>query len=184
MFRSPLSYCGSTLLISFSLILLCGSIRVLHAEANRTPPGIGVDERVGDTVPLDTPLINESGERVLLGDFFKDGKPVILIPGYYTCPRLCTLVFNGVFNGADSVIPDGLVPGRDYHIVSLSFDSDDTPETAHKKGAVYRSRLQTKLASTNGTLDESGWTFLTGTPDSIADVMDAIGYRYRSDGEE
>lgn len=70
----------------------------------------------------------------------------------------------------------GLVPGRDYTIVSLSFKPDEGPADAARKAAEMRGLFQPALAP-------EAWRFLTGDPASIAAVMDAIGYQYRPDGD-
>ena len=59
---------------------------------------VGFDQRLNEQVPLELPFIDETGKRVLLGDYF-DGKPVILVLAYYQCPMLCTQVLNGLIQG-------------------------------------------------------------------------------------
>lgn len=152
----------------------------VQAEPTRAPEDLTLNEHLGDQIPLDVRLRNESGAEVQLADLFETGsqKPVILIPSYYTCPRLCTYVFNAVQKSAAEVQSSrGLTPGRDYSILSVSFRPEDTADLARKKGASYRKLFQPPLKP-------EAWQFLTGDADQVARLMDAVGYRYRPDGEE
>ncbi len=159
-----------------ALCILCSPIL---AEIDRTPPGIGVDEKLGSQVPLDLPFTDEAGRTVKLNSFFKDDRrPVLLVPGYYSCPRLCSLVFNGVRDGVAATRNKNLVPGKDYTILSVSFNPTEGPDLAGAKGRNYRTSFQ------DGEIVPEGWVFLTGSPASINRLMEVIGYRYRQDGEE
>ena len=51
---------------------------------------VGIEQRLGEQVPADLPFRDDSGREVRLGDCFGE-KPVVLILGYYRCPRLCSL---------------------------------------------------------------------------------------------
>lgn len=151
----------------------------LRAETARTPSGVGVDEKLGDYLPLDRVFTDEQGREIPLRSFFQDDRrPVLLVPGYYNCPRLCSLVFNGVRDGVAAVLDQNLKPGRDFTVVSLSFDPEETPALARAKAKNYRASIPDQ------TIPEAGWVFLTGRPAAIDAVLDAIGYRYRKDGEE
>ncbi|HYI05238.1 MAG TPA: hypothetical protein VD858_10135, partial [Reyranella sp.] len=55
---------------------------------------IGIDQKIGQQLPLDTMFKNEVGRDVRLGEFF-NGRPVVLALAYYDCPMLCTQVLNG-----------------------------------------------------------------------------------------
>ena len=46
-----------------------------------------------------SPSATSPGARVTLRDYFGD-KPVMLVPAYYECPMLCTLVLNGLVERA------------------------------------------------------------------------------------
>lgn len=164
----------------FALLLLALA-ETMRAEETREPEGVGVDRHEGQAVPLDLPFRDENGEQRLLRDFFADRRrPVVLVPAYFTCPRLCSYVFQGVAEAMNKASEDGLAPGRDYQVVSISFDPRDTPDRAAQKAVQSRARV----TNPNGApIDPSSWVFLTGPESSIKPVMDAIGYRYRTDGE-
>ena len=67
-------------------------------DAATRPPAlreVGIDQRLGEQVPLDLAFRDETGQPVTLRDFVHD-KPVVLTLVYYECPMLCTLVLNGL----------------------------------------------------------------------------------------
>ena len=63
---------------------------------------VTVDEHLGNKIPTDLAFTDDHENVVALGDYLNQDKPVILILGYYTCPMLCNLVFNGVADGVES----------------------------------------------------------------------------------
>jgi protein SCO1/2 len=128
---------------------------------------VGIDQRIGDRLPLGTRFRDASGRDVALGDFFAE-RPVLVVPAYYECPMLCTLVLNGVLRALRALAFD---PGRDFDVVVFSFDPDETSELAAAKRA-------TSLAEYRRPGTEAGWHFLTGDAAAIGRLTDAIGYRY------
>src|SRR5438105_262039 len=113
---------------------------------------------------------DEHGRMVELGSFLK-GRPVILALAYYECPNLCTLVLNGILQTAQDLRFNA---GKDYEIVVVSFDAREQPALAAAKKETYVERY-----GRPGTAD--GWHFLTGDKKSIAQLADAVGYRFAYD---
>jgi protein SCO1 len=132
--------------------------------------GIGIDQKLNASIPLDTVFRDEKGNLVALGDFFHK-RPVLLVPVYYECPMLCSQVLSGMVAG---LRPLSIVPGKDFDVVSISFNPADTPADAGKDRDLYSHRYSTRLGT-------AGWHFLTGSEESIHAVMDALGYHYRYD---
>jgi protein SCO1 len=93
------------------------------------PPAAGIDQRPGATLPLRMALLDDSGQRVYLGDYFSAGRPVLLVLGYYRCPQLCGLLMHGLL---ESLHESGL-SRRDWRIVGVSIDPQDTPATARAR---------------------------------------------------
>jgi protein SCO1/2 len=131
---------------------------------------VGFDQRIGDVVPLDLPFRDEDGKTVPLRTFFQ-GKPVVLVPAYYECPMLCTLVLNGVVSALRALPFDA---GKEFQVVVFSFNPRETPALAKEKKATYLSEYRRPDAA-------AGWHFLTGDQDSIAKLTQAIGFRYAWD---
>lgn len=134
---------------------------------------IGIDQHLGDQLPLDLELRDEKGEAVKLGKFFYQEKPVVLMLVYYRCPMLCTQVLNGFLKSSQAV---KYTIGRDYDVVTVSFDPRETAELAADKKAAYVRAYRREGAA-------KGWHFLTGNDESIKRLTEAIGFRYRYDAK-
>ena len=143
--------------------------------AEQRPAGlrdVGFDQRLGASVPLDLRFQDETGTTVRLGDYFGE-RPVVLMPAYYTCPMLCTLVFKGLVS---ALRPLAFDVGKEFTVVTFSFDPNDgTPQAAAKKAALLEEYRRPTAAA--------GWHFLTGDAASIAALTQAIGFRYSYDEE-
>ena len=90
---------------------------------------VGIDQRLGEQVPLDLEFRDENGSAVRLGQYF-GRKPVVLTLVYYSCPMLCNQVLNGLTSGLDVVSFD---IGKEFDVVTVSFDPRETPELAKDK---------------------------------------------------
>ena len=133
---------------------------------------IGFDQNIGQRVPLDTAFRDESGATVHLGDYFGK-RPVVLVFAYYDCPMLCTMVINGLSSALGVM---NLEPGKDFEIVTVSFNPHDTPASATAKKASYLERYKRAGAT-------AGWHFLTGDQPEIDRLTKATGFRYVWDVE-
>lgn len=131
--------------------------------------GIEILDRSGEMVPGDLAFVDETGKPVLLADYFELDRPLVVQLVYYECPMLCTLVLNGYVQSAKGL---DWVPGRDYEVLSVSFDPADTPELAAAKKSNYSTAL-------GGPDVASGWHFLTGEEEQIRALADALGFQYR-----
>ena len=138
------------------------------------PPGlskVGIDQRLNEQVPLDLHFQDEQGRTVRLGDYFHNGRPVIISLVYYNCPMLCGEVLNGM-STAFKVLK--FTPGKEYEVVTLSIDPREKPELAAAKKRSYIEHLDRPGA-------EAGWHFLTGEQPQIDALADAIGWHYQYD---
>ena len=133
---------------------------------------IGFDQNLDQYVPLDVPFRDESGRTVRLADYF-GSRPVVLVFAYYDCPMLCTQVINGLSTALNLL---SLAPGKDFEIVTVSFNPRDTPATASAKKAVYLERYTRDGAA-------RAWHFLSGDEPSIDRLTKAAGFRYVWDAE-
>jgi protein SCO1/2 len=130
---------------------------------------VGIDQRVGESLPLDLRFHDEAGKSVRLGDYF-GSKPVILVPVYYRCPMLCTLVVEGVARALKALT---FGAGADYQLVVFSFDPRETPADAREDKA-HAVDLYDRPGS-------EAWHFLTGDAQAIGALTRAIGFRYDYD---
>jgi len=124
-------------------------------------------------LPVDAVFKDEAGNEVKLGSYFGK-RPIVLSLVYYDCPMLCTQILNGMIGSFKTL---SLKPGQDFDVVSISFDSRETPTLAAAKKNLYVNNLpETKRADAT-----AGWHFLTGDEENIHRVTDAVGFRYRFD---
>ncbi|MGI8991696.1 MAG: SCO family protein [Bryobacteraceae bacterium] len=128
---------------------------------------VGIDQKLNAQLPLDTVFRDETGLQVKLGGYFGK-RPVVLALVYYTCPMLCTQILNGTERALKLLSFD---PGKEFEVVSVSFDARETPAIAAAKKAVYM-----KAYDRPGTAN--GWHFLTGDVNSIKALTSAVGFRY------
>jgi protein SCO1/2 len=128
---------------------------------------VAFDQNLGVQVPLDLPFRDETGRAVQLSQYF-NGRPVILALVYYECPMLCTQALNGLVRALKVL---ALEPGRDYNVVTVSFNPKETPAQAAEKRDHYLQLLKKAGAS-------DGWHFLTGDETSIRLLTGTVGFHY------
>jgi protein SCO1/2 len=131
---------------------------------------VGLDQRLGDSIPLDLTFRDEHGRPVALRQFFGQ-KPVILTLVYYQCPMLCTEVLNGLLRSSKEL---PLEIGRDFSIVTVSIDPNERSVLAEVKHELY-SGLYGRPGG------PQGWHFLTGEEAQIKALAQAVGFRYAYD---
>lgn len=153
------------------LILSSDSRTQVLQEDPEELEGIDVKEHTGDTIPLNLAFTDDEGEEVTLGKYFTEGRPVVLILGYYTCPMLCNLVMNGV---ADAVKQMDWLPGDEFQIVMVSIDPTETEVVAGAKKKNYLKQIGKPGI-------EDGWVLLTGKEEHSKELADAIGFEYYYD---
>ncbi len=167
---------SSLLLLKMALFFgafLSGLEGTICAAPNQQylPPGLkdpGVDEHLDQELPLDLNFLNDRGEVIRLGDLFVDDKPVIVSMNYSNCPMLCVLQLNGLVNSLREI---DLVAGRDFRIVSVSFEPEEKVEPLRKTKEKY-------LLSYGKEAEADGWSFLSGTPAAVETLADKLGIRY------
>jgi protein SCO1/2 len=133
---------------------------------------VGIDQKLNNQVPLDLVFTDENGQQVRLGQYF-GRKPVILSLVYYDCPMLCTQVLTGLTGSLKALKFDA---GREFEVVTVSFDPREKPELAREKKANYMARYGRPDAA-------AGWHFLTGDEPSITALTEAVGFRFAWDEE-
>jgi protein SCO1/2 len=144
-------------------------------SAQSRPPAlrdVGLDQRIGERIPLDLPFRDESGRTVVLSQYFHS-KAVILTLNYYECPMLCTLELKGLTAALRTM---SLQPDRDFRIVTVSINPKESPALAAGKKAQHVRDYGRPGA-------EAGWHFLTGEPAAIRNLAKAVGFRYSLDEE-
>jgi protein SCO1 len=156
------------LLLVFGSLIVCGQEFV--KESNLTSEvDIGIVERLGDTIPLDLAFNNENGESVTLRQLIN--KPTIMCFVYFDCPNLCSPLMNGV---AEVVSKTDMELGTDYQVITISFNTSDTPEDAREK----KVNFVTKISKEH----QKDWMYLTGTQENISGITNSVGYKFKPQG--
>ena len=132
--------------------------------------GVGFEQRLNEQVPVDIEFRDEAGQTIKLGKYFGE-RPVILVLVQYRCPMLCTEVLNGLVR---ALLDVSLTIGKDFDVVTVSFDAREQPELAAAKKKTYVERYDRPEA-------EKGWHFLTGRQEAIDRLTSAVGFHYRYD---
>jgi protein SCO1 len=165
--------------LGVTLILCCTSIcgfgqamtkGIMSPPANVRPPGlknVGIEQRLDEQVPPQLIFRDETGKTVRLGDHF-GRRPIILNLVYYQCPMLCGEVLSGL-ESALRILKFDI--GKEFDVLTISFDPSETPEMATAKKAEFLKRYKRP-----GT--EQGWHFLTGPQESITALTKAAGFQY------
>ena len=131
---------------------------------------VGIDQKIGQQLPLDLVFKDETGRDVRLGEYF-GARPVVLALAYYECPMLCTQVLNGMTGSLKTLSFDA---GKDFDVVVVSIDPKDNFRLAANKKTTY-------VAHYGRPATANGWHFLTGTEASIEPLAKALGFRYAYD---
>jgi protein SCO1/2 len=168
--RGPLS------ILLLCLVLLHPTLLGAHtgeeSTQNEQTEASGLDEHLGARIPLGLTFRDEKGKTVRLGELITG--PTLIVPVYYHCTNVCNLQQSYVAGALTSL---AMRPGKEYRVISVSFDEHETPELAAKNKQMY-------LASMNPTFPADGWHFLTGDRNAIRSLTDAVGFRFERRGND
>ncbi len=153
------------LVITFSLVF----VWQINAEEQAKEIEVGIVEHLGDTIPLGLPFYNENNDTVTLGQLID--KPTILSFVYFDCPGLCSPLLSGVSDAIDKV---DMRLGDDYQVITISFNTKDTPEKAAQK----KNNFVQNISKEN----RGHWIYLTGEQDNIQAITNAVGFKYKPQG--
>ena len=132
---------------------------------------VRIEQRLNEQLPLELQFRDETGRTVQLGEYFNNRKPVILSLVFYKCPMLCNQILSGLMAGLRSQTFDA---GKEFDVLTVSFDPRETPELAAEKKQDYIARYNRPGA-------EKGWHFLTGDAENIRRLTEAVGFHYNYD---
>jgi protein SCO1 len=152
--------------------ILCGIMLVGQTDA-LTPAElqqVGFDQHVGQSISLNLVFRDSQDKPVRLGDCLGN-KPTLLVLGYFRCPMLCTVISDGLVESLQDLRLD---IGKDFNVINISIDRNETPGLAAAKKAEYLKRYRRIGA-------EAGWHFLVGNDAVAAQVANEAGFRFRYD---
>jgi len=149
----------------------------LSAEAIEDPGAnlerIGLNPKLGEQVDLSLEFTDSTGAKVSLRQLVDEGRPAIVVPVYYHCPRLCGLLLSGFI---DLLRDMRLSVGKDFQILTVSFAPTETFQEAAEAKQRYASML--------GLSEEQrlSWHFLVGSQENVTSLMRQVGFNYIPDG--
>jgi protein SCO1/2 len=158
---------GFVILTLVALCLVPPASSLGHASAGSQP--IGIEQRLGQTIPPYIVLSDEQGGEITLGALVK--RPTIMALVYYSCDRFCPQLLAGL---AAALPQLPLQAVKDYQVVTVSFDATDTP-------ALARDLKRNYFMAINRPFPPDGWRFLTGDQANIEKLCTATGFSFRKE---
>jgi protein SCO1/2 len=152
--------------VILSFVALTGRVYG-HQENDAAPPG--VIEKTGQVLPGDIVFSDAAGKKVSLNSLIN--KPTILSFVYYNCVDICQQMLGGLAISLSSI---RLTPGKDYKLVTVSFDEEDTPMIANRQKVNY-------VKASGMALRQEDWQFLTGDRENIRRITEATGFNFRKE---
>ena len=142
-----------------------------HVEHTKETPGAGLEEKLGQTIPLDIVFNDENGNRISLRQVIN--KPTILAPVYLGCPDVCSFLLYNLARALNQLPSE---PGKEYQVLAVSFDDTEKPPLAREKKKLYLKMIEKPFP-------EEAWRFLTGEEENIRKLTNAIGFLFKREGK-
>lgn len=133
-------------------------------------PEIGVVEKLDTYISEDIMVIDENNQEVQLLSLID--KPTILNLVYYRCPGICSPIMESLANVVDKT---DMIPGKDFQILTVSFDPTESTELAKQKRNNYFYLI-------NREFDPEGWRFFTADSLSAINLTEQVGFKYKKVG--
>jgi protein SCO1/2 len=133
---------------------------------------IGFAEKQGQYADLNVKLVNESGDTVLLKSVIN--KPTILNLVYFQCAGTCSPLMWGISKFIDGM---DLQLGKDYEVITISFDPTEKISLGINKKASYLSTMKKKE-------DAKNWLFFVSDSIDIAKLTQSVGFNYQKVNEQ
>jgi protein SCO1/2 len=115
------------------LTLLLSAAPSSGHETTATKADIGLEEKLGQYIPAGAAFVDEHGNHVDLKNSIN--KPTIIAPVYLSCMHECPMLLTGLAEVLGKL--ELVKPGRDFQVITLSFDEHDKPALALDKKRNY-----------------------------------------------
>ncbi len=158
------------LVLSAALFMAAGTAFGHGTTASRAD--VALDEKLGRYISADASFVDEKGTHVTLKNIID--RPTIIAPVYFGCMHECPLLLSGLAQVLGKI--DLAKPGKDYQVIALSFDENDTPQIARDKKVNY-------IKAVGRPFPEDAWKFLTGDKADIRRFTDSIGFKFQRDSQ-
>ncbi len=159
------------LIVSFLAAFLAVSTSFAHGTGAGAAD-IGLEEKLGQYIPADASFSDENGKKTNLKKLID--KPTIIAPVYLGCMHECPMLLMGLAQVLGRI--DLVKPGRDFQVITLSFDEKDTPAIAREKKVNY-------LKAVGRPFPADDWKYLTGDAENIRKFTDSIGFKFQRDSD-
>jgi protein SCO1/2 len=156
----------------FVAAMLLISSGVLRAENKPEDNPIGIVEKLGNVLPDDAMFKDENGNDVNLKSLIN--KPSVISLVYFRCPGICSPLLNGL---ATVIGRTDMVPGKDFDVITISFDHREDYKLAAEKKQNYLSTVKREIPA-------DSWRFLAGDSANIAKVTNALGFNFQRQGND
>ena len=133
---------------------------------------VGVEERLGQMVPLDLSVTTADGQTVHLSEFID--RPTILALVFYRCPDICSPLLMGL---ARAIERTESPPGEEYRVLVFSFNPDETPTDARHSQTHIQGMFHPPWP-------EQDWIFTVADPTTIRTLTEAVGFHYKRIGDD
>lgn len=168
--------CNIFILLMFLLAFTSSAKDCLAINDVNDLDNIGIDEHLGDMIPLDLEFYDAQNQKVVLNDFFQEKKPVVLNLVYFSCPRVCNYATDGVVDVVNKM--SSLNLGSDFKILTVSFNPEDDFKQSSSKIAKYYKLLDDRH------FPKGNWHFLTSDSQAITKFTESVGFKFKKEGEE
>jgi len=158
-----------TALLTVLLLIAFTQKGIAQEPISRDLIEVGWVDHLGDTIPLDLQFFNEQNDTVSLRQLID--KPTIINFVYFNCPGLCSPLLEGIAKAVERTDMDF---GKDYQVITISFDITDTPEKAKQKKINFIQNISKEKAD--------HWIYLTGEKENIYKIADAVGFKFKQTG--
>jgi protein SCO1/2 len=164
------------------LLCVCGQLASSRSAWAVEEPGVmaerdvGIFTQLGAQIDLSREFTDTDGVTKPLKDFALPGKPIVIAPVYYKCPRLCGLLLSGVYDLLNEL---PLKLSEDYSVLVVGFDPTETPADAKKVMDKFNPRLFGDAQGGSGAIK-----YLTGSDANVSALMSELGFKFMKDGED
>ncbi len=131
---------------------------------------LGINEKLGEYVPLDLRFIDEDGNSRTLKEYM-DGKPTIVSLNYFRCAGICTPQLQDM---AKMLSKLDLAENTDYKALTISFADNETPDLA-------KAKKKTHIESMGRPFVKDAWHFVLTENNSSAIFADKVGFSYKKE---
>ncbi len=160
--------------VTFAIVLCVTVYAHVEPPKGQQPAdaSVGLTEKLGQQVPLDLVFNDEKGEPVTLKQLIDH--PAVLVLVYYHCPDVCSTLLLSVAKVLNRLPVE---PGREYQVLSVSFDETEKPGLALERKKIYLNMIDRPFP-------EEAWRFLTGDQVTIRKLTDSVGFHFKREGKD